>query len=98
MDKELVFDYKHDCKQLGEQSTIYCEGTVYLGEQSTIYCEEFTRQTNTCSKATMETLEKGVKYAQSWRKRHLKDVIDVVLVSLWLTLNIFCTFFYCFYC
>ena len=37
-----------------------------------------------CSKVTIETLEQGVKY----------DVaIDVVLVSLLLTLNIFHTFF-----
>ena len=39
-----------------------------------------------------ETLEKGAKYVQS------NDFIEVVLVFLLLTLNIFHIFFYCFYC
>ena len=49
----------------------------------------------TCSKSTLETLEKGVRYVQCYQKKHQKDVIDV-LVFLLLTLNIFHTFFWCF--
>ena len=40
-------------------------------------------------KGTVETLEIGVTYIQS---------SGVILVLLFLTLNIFHTFFYCFYC
>ena len=39
-----------------------------------------------CSKSTIETFKKGVKYAKSY-------IIDVVLMFLLLTLNIFHTFF-----
>ena len=38
-------------------------------------------------------LGKGVKYVPSQNQRHKNDVIDVALVSLLLTLNIFYTFF-----
>ena len=48
-----------------------------------------TQKIFTCLKSITETLEKGVEYVQS---------IDVVLVFLWVTLNIFHTYFYCFYC
>ena len=41
----------------------------------------------TCSKLTKESVEQGVKYANG-----------VALVSLLLTLNIFHTLLYCFYC
>ena len=44
----------------------------------------------TCSKATIETLQKGVKYIQC---KYVKYVNDVVLVFLLLTLNIFHNFF-----
>ena len=47
-----------------------------------------TQQTNICSKSTIETLEKGVKYVQSYQK----DVCDI-LVPLLLTLNIVHSFF-----
>ena len=43
----------------------------------------------TLLKLTIETLEQGMKYVQSWQSRHKDDVIGVVLVSLLLTLNIF---------
>ena len=33
-------------------------------------------------KLTIETLEQGMKYVQSWQSRHKVDVIGVVLVSL----------------
>ena len=44
-------------------------------------------------KVTIETLEKGVNYAQSYQWKHQNDAIDVVLVFSLLTLNIFYTFF-----
>ena len=46
----------------------------------------------TCSKSTIETLEKAVKYNHDKSTRTI-DVIDAVLVFLLLTLNIFNTFF-----
>ena len=46
------------------------------------------KQTNTSSKSTIETLEKGMKYAQT-NNKDTNDVNDVVLVPLLLTLNIF---------
>ena len=46
------------------------------------------QQIFTCPMSTMETLEKGVKYVQ----RHQNEVVDVALVLLLLTLNIFHTF------
>ena len=50
------------------------------------------------SKATIETVEKGVKYVQNLSWKHQNDIIDVVLVFLLSILNIFHTFFYYFYC
>ena len=47
----------------------------------------------TCSKLTIETLEQGLKYVQ----RHHTSVIDIVLLSLLLTLNLFHIFSCCFY-
>ena len=61
------------------------------------YAYVCTQLTFTCSKS-IETLEKGVKYAQSSQWKHQKDIDGVVQVFLSLTLNIFYTFFYCFYC
>ena len=54
----------------------------------------------TCSKLTMETLEQCVKSLQSWQLRHQNDVkeVDVVLVSLVLTLNRFHPVFWVFHC
>ena len=50
------------------------------------------------SKSTIEPLEKGLKYVQSYQWKHQNNVIDVVLVFLLLTLKIFHTFFYYLYC
>ena len=48
----------------------------------------------TCSKLTIKTLQQGVEYRQVNNKDiNQIDVIDVVLVSLLLTLNIFHTLF-----
>ena len=52
-----------------------------------------TQQTFTCSKSTKEAIEKDVTYVQSLQKRQQNDVIDIVMVDLSLTLNIFHTFF-----
>ena len=57
-----------------------------------------TQPAITYLKLTKETLEKGVKYVQSYLKKHQNDAKDVVLASLLLTLNIFHTLFLCFYC
>ena len=51
-----------------------------------------TQQAFTCSKSTIETLEKSLKYVQSYQWRYQKDVIEVVLVSSLLTLNYFKSF------
>ena len=52
-----------------------------------------TQQTFTCSKSTIEAIEKDVTYVQSLQKRQQNDVINIVMVELSLTLNIFHTFF-----
>ena len=57
-----------------------------------------TKQRFTCSKSAIETLAIGVEYAQSEQKRHQNDIIDIVLVFLLLTLNMFHIFFLCLYC
>ena len=44
-------------------------------------------QAYTYSKSTLETLEKGLIHVQSYWWRYQKDVIEVVLVASWLTLN-----------
>ena len=54
---------------------------------------KITQPAITCSKLTIETLEQGVKYVQSYQKKHQSDIIGVVLVSLLLTLNILRTLF-----
>ena len=51
-----------------------------------------TREAFTCSMSTVETLEKGLTYVQSYQWRYQKDVIEVVLVSSLLTLNYFKSF------
>ena len=51
-----------------------------------------TQQAFTCSKSTIETLEKSLTYVQSYQWRYQKDVIEVVLVSSLLTLNYFKSF------
>ena len=54
---------------------------------------QVTQLTFDCSNSTIETLEKGVKYVQSLQYKHQNDIIDVILVFLWLTLNILYIFF-----
>ena len=59
-----------------------------------------SQHTLICSNSIIEALKKGVKYVLS-KQRHQKgvsDVSDLFLMSLLLTLNIFHTFFYFFYC
>ena len=51
-----------------------------------------TQITFTCSKLTIETLEKGVKHVQSEEEKHQSIANDVILVFL-LTLHIFHSFF-----
>ena len=48
-----------------------------------------TQQAFTCSKSTIETLEKGLTYVQSYQWRYQNGVIEVVLVSPLSTLNYF---------
>ena len=48
-----------------------------------------TQPAFTCSNSTIETPEQCVKSVQSYQLKHQSDVIDVVLVSLLLTLNRF---------
>ena len=60
-------------------------------EVSTIWKKQITTATQpaiTYSELTIETLERGVKYVQSYQLRNQNDA-GVVLVSLLLTLNIF---------
>ena len=47
----------------------------------------------TCSKLTVESLEKGVKYIIRFNNKDTRTTPGVVLVLLLLTLNIFPTFF-----
>ena len=47
------------------------------------------QQAFTCSKSTIETLEKGLTYVRSYQWRYKKGNIEVVLVSSLLTLNYF---------
>ena len=52
----------------------------------------------TCSKLTKETPEQYMKSIQSLQQMHQKDVSDIVLTSLLLTLNRFYTLFWCSHC
>ena len=54
-------------------------------------------KTNICSKSTKETLEKGAIYVQNWQQRPRNNVKDIILVSWFLTLKIFHSFFQSFY-
>ena len=55
--------------------------------------DEVFQLTFTCSKLTIETQEKGMKYVQSQQQKHQNDVNAVVFFFLLLTLNIIQTFF-----
>ena len=48
-----------------------------------------TQQAFTCSRSTIETIEKVLTYVQCYQWRYQKDVIKVVLVFSLLTLNYF---------
>ena len=52
----------------------------------------------TCSKSTIETLGKVLKYAENCNKGFRTTTLTTVLVFLLLTLNISPTFLKCFYC
>ena len=72
------------------QSMFYLKNKKTWFVWSTIRNNLYTNQPAfTCSKLTIKPLEQGVKYVQT---------TGAVLVSLLLTLNIFHTLFYCFYC
>ena len=60
--------------------------TLLYSYVKTLY---LTQQAFTCSKSTIETLEKGLTYVQSYHWRYQKDVIEVVLVSSLLAFNYF---------
>ena len=66
-------------------------------KHSFVALEKHKKPVFTCSVSTMETPEQCVKPVNSQRYRH-QNVIDVVLVSLLLTLNKFHRFFWCFHC
>ena len=53
----------------------------------------YIRQINTCSKSTIETLEKGVKYVYNKDNRMTSFYILVYYIILLLNLNKFHTFF-----
>ena len=54
-----------------------------------------TQLTFTCSTSTIETTE---KVWNMFKVNNKNTIIDIVLVFLLLTLNLFHTFFYCFFC
>ena len=75
-----------------ETSQLICKGYQLTGfyMMGTLGINELSQPTFTCSKSTIETLEKGQKYAQKYNKNN--GVNDVVQVYLLLNLNIFPTF------
>ena len=52
----------------------------------------YSQLTFPCLKSVIETLEKAVKYVQSWHKKHQNDVNGVILEFLSSTLNVFTPF------
>ena len=86
---------KSSCKnvQFSKNCKFKSETKIHINVKSsfTIFLGMGPSQiTFTCSKSTIETLEKGEKYVQNWQYRQQNDAI---LVSIFLTLNIFHTFF-----
>ena len=75
-----------------ETSQLICKGNQLTGfyMMGTLGINELSQPTFTCSKSTIETLEKGQKYVQKYNKNN--GVNDVVLVYLLLNLNLFPTF------
>ena len=61
-----------------------------------VFKSSTTQLTFTCSKSAIETLEKDLKYVKKKQKKHQNDV-DVVLLVLLLTKNMFQNTFWCFY-
>ena len=55
--------------------------------------EPVTQLALTCSESTIETIKKVYNMFKANNKKHQDGAIDVVLVFLLLTLNIFYTFF-----
>ena len=55
------------------------------------------RLTITCSESIIKSLEQGVNYVQSKQQKHRDDVTVIVLMSLYLTLNMFHALHLCFY-
>ena len=76
---------------------LFCAGPIF--KESFIPCDVRTNYTNIYPtniylvKPTIETLEKSVKYVQSYQWRHQNDVIGTVLLSSLLSLNMFYIFF-----
>ena len=56
------------------------------------------QQASNCSKLTVNTRKRCEICSNLTITTYQNDVIDIVLVSLLLALNIFCNLFYCFYC
>ena len=75
-----------------ETSQLICKGNQLTGfyMMATLGINELSQPTFTCSKSTIETLEKRQKYVQKYNKNN--GVNDVVQVYLLLNLNIFPTF------
>ena len=59
---------------------------------SIVVFEPVTQLTFTCSKSTIQTLEKSIKYVQSKQWENHNDVTDFILVLLLLALKIFYAF------
>ena len=58
------------------------------------YTKQLTQLILAWSDSTIETLEKGVKYVQSYQLKHQNNVSDINLVSLlltWIYLTPFCS-------
>ena len=74
--------------QVSALDSFYCSCTIIVQFQ----------QASNCSKSTVNTRKRCEICSDLTIKRYHNDVIDIVLVSLFSTLNIFHNFVYCFYC
>ena len=57
-----------------------------------------TQQVFTCLRLEIKTLRRSCESVESQHLRHHNNVIDFVLVSVLITLSMFLTLFWCFYC
>ena len=78
---------------------VYLQSTlrIKVGGQASfnsIHLKDKTKHTFTCSKPTIETLEKDMKYVKANIKNTRTTSMNVVLASLVLFLNVFYFFFY----